>query len=68
MFKALSAEFHGRLAFGELKSSEMLMMETINTNTFPSVVVIPKGAEPSAAVKYTGKFTLFFFRGFSSQI
>ena len=53
MFKALSAEFYGRLDFGFVKSSEKSLIEKLKIETFPTIIVFPldKALDP---VVYSG--------------
>ncbi|KAI8825631.1 uncharacterized protein EV422DRAFT_491530 [Fimicolochytrium jonesii] len=52
LFKALSAEYHNRMVFGEVKSTEQDTLTKLNITDFPSVVVFPKAGD--TPVRYTG--------------
>ncbi|KAI8908101.1 hypothetical protein DFJ77DRAFT_473705 [Powellomyces hirtus] len=53
LMKALSVEYHNRIHFGEVKSSEKDTLEKLNVTDFPAIMLFPK--ESTDPIVYEGK-------------
>ncbi|KAG9299478.1 hypothetical protein G9A89_009431 [Geosiphon pyriformis] len=62
LYKALSVDFHDRLLFGEVRHTDSLVLKRFGVDSFPKLIVIPKGK--SDVITFDGKLkheTLFEF-------